>query len=178
MNRRTSASAPSSSASPLIATKSENTEELALIEQALLRIRCSQSRRALAREAPGPVEPAQLGVIDAVEQGPGEDGQPATVGLVAQRLGIDPSRASRTVAAAIDAGYVARAASELDGRSSILELTLAGREVADNVHAARRARYAELLNDWTPADRAEFAKLLHRFTSALDEAPIRRSGKK
>ena len=147
-----------------------DTAELALIEQALLRIRRSQGRRTLARAGDHQIEPAQLAVIDAVEQGPDQDGQPTTVGLVAQRLGIDPSRASRTVAATIDSGYVARTASQADGRSSVLELTLAGQAVAAAAHATRQTHYDHLMSDWSPAERAEFARLLDRFTGALSRA--------
>ncbi|WP_408907435.1 MarR family transcriptional regulator [Streptomyces albidoflavus] len=44
-----------------------------------------------------------------------------TVGFFADRLAVDPSRASRIVAEAVKSGFVRRVASQEDGRRSCLD---------------------------------------------------------
>ncbi len=157
----------------------------------MIRIRRRQSRRALGRSVSNsltePVDLQLVAVVDAVEEGAELSGNEVTVGDVADRLGIDPSRASRVVAAAIHAGYVRRIASQQDGRRICLELTPSGRMIVDNAHRTRQEFYAQLLVGWTTSERAEFARLLTRFTEAagrdfpieggaIDGADVSRAG--
>jgi len=143
---------------------------LAAIEAALVRIRRRQSRRVLGRAATeGRAEPVNLdhvAALDAVEEGQGRGGE-VTVGDVADRLGIDPSRTSRIVAGAIRAGYLERTASQRDGRRTCLTITAAGRDVIDHAHRSRRALVEQLLHGWSAHDRSELARLLTRFTDAI-----------
>jgi DNA-binding MarR family transcriptional regulator len=140
----------------------------------MVRIRRSQTRRTLGRLATRdlghPVDLAQLDAVFAVDEGPDQPGQEVTVGLVADRLGIDPSRASRLVATAIRAGQLRRVASQADGRRIHLELTDAGREITQAAHHSRQALYDRLMRDWSERDRQQFARLLTRFTDALTNA--------
>lgn len=101
-----------------------------------------------------------------------DDVADVTVGAVAERLGIDPSTASRLVGHAIDAGFVARRPSPRDARRANLQLTDAGRRLKTVADRFRRAYLAELLADWTDAERAEFARLLTRFTDAATRTPM------
>ncbi len=145
--------------------------ELAAIEQAMVRIRRGQTRRRLAevsarehgREA-GNV--ALFGVVDAIEEGPAGR---VSVGTVAHRLGIDPSRASRLVARAVEAGYVRRTGAQHDGRISALALTPAGQRYAEAVHRARQQHFDAAMAGWTATERREFAHLLSRFVAALPD---------
>src|SRR5687768_7203128 len=95
-------------------------EALAAVERAFVRLRRDMTRRNLGarmvRELGGDVDLSHLGVVDAVEEGPGAADGMVTVGMVGERLGIDPSRASRVVTSALQAGYVERVASQADGR--------------------------------------------------------------
>jgi len=147
---------------------------VAAIEWAMVRIRRSQTRRTLGRlttrDLGGPVDLAQLDAVFAVDEGPDLPGQEVTVGLVADRLGIHPSRASRLVAAAIRAGHLRRVASQADGRRIHLELTDAGCELAQAAHRSRQALYDRLMRDWSQRDRQQLARLLTRFTDALTNA--------
>ncbi len=144
---------------------------VAAIERALVRIRRSQARRTLGRQASGlPADAADLNVVsalDAVDEGPAAPRQEVTVGLVAERLAIDPSRASRIVAAAVQAGYLRRVASQADGRRIHLELTHAGQQLIDSVRQYRQEHFAKLLHDWTSHDRDELARLLAKLAETL-----------
>jgi DNA-binding MarR family transcriptional regulator len=135
-----------------------------LVERSMIRIRRNVARhqfgRILEREL-GP-EISHVGLVDALSEG----GEP-NVGTVAERLGVDPSRASRLVAAAVDAGHVRRVASQEDGRRIDLELTASGKALHERVRQLRQAWLAEAMADWTDAERAAFARLLDRFVNGL-----------
>jgi len=144
------------------------------IERALVLIRRSQTRRTLGREAfrrfGSAVRPSELAVVDAVEEGPNAGWQEVTVGDVARRLGVDASRASRLVAAAIRAGHVRRVASQEDARRTGLELTDRGRELASGAHAFRKHVFGEVMAGWSERERHQFARLLTRFVEGLGHA--------
>jgi DNA-binding MarR family transcriptional regulator len=145
---------------------------LAAVEQAMIRLRRSVNRRHLGRPAAEEVftqvgiqlSLSQLAVIDTVEEGPHGPGQDVTVGLVAERLALDPSRASRHVSGAIKAGLIQRVASQTDGRQLHLQLTPRGHRVAIAMHTARQRAFGEAMTDWSDHDRREFARLLTKFT--------------
>lgn len=149
---------------------------LLVIERALTRIRSRQGRRELLRTAQdtggSPVagmDTSFFSAVEVVEHGPDWDSQEMTVGLVAERLGIDPSRASRVVQAAIKAKYLRRVASQGDGRRICLELTELGQGMMNDVHDARQALYAKQMAGWADDERAQFAELLAKFTNSQDE---------
>ncbi len=109
-----------------------------------------------------------LHVVDVVDEGPDDPGQEMSVGLVAARLGVDASRGSRVVAEAVKSGYVRRVASQADGRRIHLELTDAGRRVVEATRRTRQDHFAKAMSDWTPVERAEFARLLSRFVHTYE----------
>ncbi|MGX2993209.1 MarR family winged helix-turn-helix transcriptional regulator [Streptomyces sp. JNUCC 64] len=150
---------------------------LSAVELALIQIRRRQSRRSLARPVvQGMAEPVALNtlnVIDAVDEGLGESGRDVTVGFVADRLAIDPSRASRIVADAVKDGFVRRVASQEDGRRSCLELTPAGRDAVAAAHRTRQSFYTSVLQDWGADEQRDFARLLTKFVRSLDSAAVR-----
>lgn len=132
----------------------------------MVAIRRSQTRRALARSGPtGGVDPAVFDVVDAVE-GLGDQ---ATVMAVAAALDVAQPRASKLVAAAVEAGWLRREADQGDGRRSLLVRTAQGVALSERVHAARRARFAAATAGWTAADLDLFAQLLTRFVAGLTE---------
>jgi DNA-binding MarR family transcriptional regulator len=145
----------------------ESDEALAAVERAFVRMRRDMTRRNLGarmvRELGGDVDLSHLGVVDAVEEAPGASGGVVTVGMVGERLGIDPSRASRVVTSALQAGYVERVASQTDGRRVGLRLTDAGRALAESAHRIRQRTFAEAMDGWTDDERRTFACLLTRF---------------
>ncbi|WP_329277726.1 MarR family winged helix-turn-helix transcriptional regulator [Streptomyces sp. NBC_01451] len=144
------------------------------VELAMIRIRRRQSRRSLARPAmEGMAEPLDLNtlsVIDAVDEGASESERDVTVGFVADRLAIDPSRASRIVADAVRSGFVRRVASQEDGRRSCLALTRSGREAVSAAHRTRQDFYSRAFKDWDPDEQKHFARLLTKFVDSLEDA--------
>ncbi|AVH22357.1 winged helix-turn-helix transcriptional regulator [Nocardia cyriacigeorgica] len=130
------------------------------VERAMVEIRRRQTRRTLA---PGG-EPAgqAFDVLDVV--GAATD---PTVSTVAEALAVDRPRASRLVAAAVDAGYIERIADQSDGRRSLLAVTPAGRAVLRSAHQRRIDAFDSAMHNWTDADRARFADLLTRFVAGM-----------
>lgn len=143
----------------------DEAEQIAAVERAMVAMRRSQSRRALAHIARQGrdlgVELGVFGVLDAVEEGA------ATVTEVAQAISVDQPRASRLAAQAVRAGLLVRKADQADGRRALLTLTARGRAVLDRVHRFRQDRAARAMADWAPAERAAFAELLPRFVAAF-----------
>ncbi|MGK8465992.1 MarR family winged helix-turn-helix transcriptional regulator [Nocardia cyriacigeorgica] len=90
-----------------------------------------------------------------------------TVSTVAEALAVDRPRASRLVAAAVDAGYLERIADQSDGRRSLLAVTPAGRAVLRSAQQRRIDAFDSAMHDWTDADRARFADLLTRFVAGM-----------
>ncbi|WP_019869959.1 MarR family winged helix-turn-helix transcriptional regulator [Salinispora oceanensis] len=160
---------------PATETVTDMDPVLVAVEHAMTRIRRRQARRTLGRSAVKDqphVDLQQIAVVDAVEVGPLPGQEGVTVGLVAERLDIDPSRASRVVAATIDSGYLRRVASQRDGRRICLELTELGVEAVQNAHRSRRAFYKRLFAGWSEQDQREFARLLTKFTASLTEGDV------
>jgi DNA-binding MarR family transcriptional regulator len=147
--------------------------------RALFRLGRLFGRLAAQPAGTGSGPPADLTralVAEAVAAGPPEAGGEVTVGVVAERLAIDPSTASRLVAEAIRAGYLARAASGADGRRVRLALTDAGRELVAAMHRYQRAVFDEVTADWSLEEREEFARHFVHFAASLSAALARRIG--
>jgi len=143
-------------------------DPLHLVERALTRIRRNVAKRVFGRILQHEIRDVDLsivGVVDALSEGD------ASVGAIGDKLGVDPSRASRLVAAAVDAGHVLRVASQQDGRRIDLTLTDRGAELVERVRSLRRAWAGAAMKHWTAAERKEFARLLDAFVDALPEPP-------
>lgn len=105
--------------------------------------------------------PQHVLVVDAVDALRRAGGE-ATIGQVAQQLGLDRSGASRMVAAAAEKGYLEQQRARSDARRSVVALTPAGHDLLDHSHQWQRAKFAELTADWSPSDRTTFARYLER----------------
>ena len=90
-------------------------------------------------------------------------GTETMVATVAERLNIDPSRASRVVSEMVELGYARRAVSQTDARRTIIELTDAGRTIVEAVRAYKFLIMGDFLNSWAPEDLAAFMPLLRKF---------------
>jgi DNA-binding MarR family transcriptional regulator len=138
--------------------------DVASVERAMVAIRRSQTRRALAQLAGAQTTGTE--VLDVVEEAE-ETGEPATVTSVAAALNVDQPRASKLVAAAVAAGLVRREADQADGRRSFLVRTPEGRRVAAEIHAFRQEAIGKAVAEWPDSERAEFARLLTKFVTSF-----------
>ena len=140
------------------------------IDRALVRIRRSQTKRTIGRlmerELGKCFSIAQSVVVDALDDLSAFAGEKPSVGMVAEYLGIDPSRASRLVADAIRGGYVKRVASQNDGRRTGLELTAAGGKLLMTASRFRKRIFSKAMAGWSDHERDEFARLLTKFTES------------
>jgi DNA-binding MarR family transcriptional regulator len=122
------------------------------------------------------IDLAQLDVLMAIEASVDEFGDAAKsetmVNSVAERLAIDPSRASRVVAEMVAAGYARRAVSQADARRTIVELTMAGQAVVDAVRAYKFLIMGDFLSRWDRKDLEAFAPLLRQFSQWPDHAEL------
>lgn len=100
--------------------------------------------------------------------GAGNDADEVTVGRVADRLGIDPSRASRLVSEMVADGYARRGASQADARRSILGLTRRGATVVQAVRAYKFIAMGDFFAGWSPDDLERLMTLLPRLGEWLD----------
>lgn len=95
--------------------------------------------------------------------------QEVTVGLLAEEMNIDPSRASRIASDLVERGYVARAVSQEDGRRSVLVTTEAAHRLIQSFMAAKWARTMKLFQAWSEEDILAFARLFARYTDGMRE---------
>lgn len=114
------------------------------------------------RGGPGLAQAARFRLLDALEAAP----QPPSVGQLADAIGVDQPRASRLVQAAVEAGHARREVDPSDARRSAIVLTAAGRRVLAGARDTRRGAVETALAGFTPAEAAEFARLLSRFVAA------------
>lgn len=113
------------------------------------------------------IDLAQLDVLFAIEAPTQEFGEAAggetMVASVAERLGIDPSRASRLVAEMVELGHARRAVSQADARRAIIELTTSGQAIVAAVRAYKFLIMGDFLGDWSAEDLDRFVPLLRKF---------------
>lgn len=118
------------------------------------------------------IDLAHLDVLTAIEAPAPEFGAETEgetmVATVAERLNIDPSRASRLVSEMVEAGFARRAVSQADARRTIIELTGRGRAVVDAVRAYKYLVMGDFLGGWKAEELAAFVPMLKRFGMWMD----------
>ena len=128
----------------------------------------------LMRELNSGLEATQFHALTAITRiqcGIGRDAATeATVGLLAEELNVDPSRASRIVADLVDRGYLERAASQQDGRRSILTLTQAAVKLFEAFRMRKWQKTMSVFKDWPEADILSFARLFARYSDDMRTA--------
>lgn len=88
---------------------------------------------------------------------------------LSEQLHIDAPAVTRKAQQLERAGFVARSPDKDDGRATRLVLTASGRRIINKIHAARRTWLNTLLEDWPSEEQEELARLLHRFSRAVDQ---------
>ncbi|GLH95712.1 MarR family winged helix-turn-helix transcriptional regulator [Phytohabitans aurantiacus] len=136
----------------------------------------SRLRRSVLLDVENPVPAKDLTrtlVLNIVEDG--TDGE-VTVGVVAERLAVDPSVASRMVTDCISAGYLARAASQRDGRRTVLRLSPEGVATLERFRQHQRTAFEYITREWPEQERLEFARLLLKYVAAIGALRTVRDG--
>jgi DNA-binding MarR family transcriptional regulator len=82
-------------------------------------------------------------------------------------FGMDKSAVSRQIAALREQGLVDSVPDPADRRASLLVASPTAMAGFDALRAEWRAEYERALEGWAEADRADFARLLRRFTDAI-----------
>jgi DNA-binding MarR family transcriptional regulator len=149
---------------------SDAASAVATIDAVMSRIRRSMMKREFGKviidRLNAPLEVAHMDVIG-ILGGMHEDSAAAdeiTVGFVAEKLAIDPSRASRLVAEVVDRGFAKRVASQADARRICLALTPKGRAFVEKFRETKWRVFASALGEWDEKDLVTFARLLERFS--------------
>jgi DNA-binding MarR family transcriptional regulator len=94
-------------------------------------------------------------------------GGPARLSALAEDQMLDLSTVSRQIAVLESAGYVSRTPDPADRRASVIAATEVGAEVFRRNRVVWLAAIRDLFSDWTPAERAEFARLLGRLNESI-----------
>ncbi|ESY43812.1 MarR family transcriptional regulator [Mesorhizobium sp. LNJC384A00] len=158
-------------------------EAVAAIDAVMSKVRRSIQRRNFGRMILARVDPSlemsHLDAIGAIANNPVfSDNQQdeVTVGVIAERLEIDPSRASRISADLVERGYACRVASQRDARRICLKLTAKGERLVAAVRQTKWRIFAGSLAQWDEQDLVTFATLLERFAGwTMDETGMKRS---
>ena len=94
---------------------------------------------------------------------------PSRQAPLAESLGLDASTVSRHVRTLVDEGLVDAMRDPRDGRATVLTLTDRGRESLIQRVRVNRAALQAATSDFTPQERAELVRLLHKLAAALGE---------
>jgi DNA-binding MarR family transcriptional regulator len=108
-----------------------------------------------------------LSSIMRIWAGYGRPAGEATVGLLAEEMALDPSRASRIAADLVDRGLLLRAVSQEDGRRSVLVPTDAARALLEGFMTAKWRHTMRIFATWDEADIVTFARLFARYTEGM-----------
>ena len=142
------------------------------IDATMQKIRRSFAKREfvaeILKEMDGDIDLLQLDVMGAVSHwhpaSPEDATREVTVGTIAERLGIDPSRASRLVSEVVDKGYIRRAASQADSRRIVLEATEKGWAFGEEFRRRKGEMLSRALKTWTDEELVTFSRLIDRYS--------------
>lgn len=147
--------------------------EIDAVAEALSRLRGARRAGAVA-DRPGPPMPhaghsggrmaglARLRMLEALAAA----SHPLSVSEIGAAIGVDQPRASRLIQQAVDFELARREADPADARRTRVALTEAGARFARDARDERRAAVGTALAGFSPAERADLARLLTRFTEA------------
>lgn len=152
-------------------------EAIASVERSMFVMRKRLAKRellsAVLKTFPVPLDPAELDTLAVIAQhdaSAGSERGEVTVGLIAERLGLDPSRASRLVAEVVERGLARRVASQADARRICLELSESGIAFSEEFRKRKHAYFVDAFSHWSEADVVAFAHLFEKFSNWGTEA--------
>jgi DNA-binding MarR family transcriptional regulator len=86
---------------------------------------------------------------------------------VAKMLGVEAPSVTRKVQQLEKAGFIVRHPDEHDRRASVVKVSTAGRQALRRLKQAKRESLAEILQTWSPRDRATMAILFQRLAREM-----------
>lgn len=92
---------------------------------------------------------------------------PSRQTALAEALGLDASTVSRHVRALADGGLVEASRDPDDGRATLLSITDPGLRFLTDRLRAHRERLGAATSDFSPSERTELVRLLHKLAAAL-----------
>lgn len=92
-----------------------------------------------------------------------------TIGLVADEMCVDPSRASRIVADLVARDLLERGVAKEDARKSILRLTPKGIETMHRFRDTKWTMLAQVFDGWTEAEIEAFSTLFRRYALSIGD---------
>ncbi|MEU8824350.1 MarR family transcriptional regulator [Streptomyces sp. NPDC048636] len=98
-----------------------------------------------------------------------ENRGPLSLSRLAEELGVQPSTAMRMIDRLAAAGVVARGASDVDRRASVISLTDAGRRTVEEVTERRKGELTGIVEAMPPGQRRGLIEALRAFTEAGGE---------
>lgn len=119
---------------------------------------------AVQRQRSYPLERAHYLLIRLIER---EGAQ--TIGAAARHLLLDDSTITRQIAAMVRDGLISRAANPNDARSTLLQVTDAGRARAEEMRQQRLRRLERLFGEWSASERAEGARVIMRLNRSISD---------
>lgn len=149
----------------------DEADPIGKIGEAMARMRIMVGRRyigrlAIARAGAG-MELSHLDVLGLVNRL--SKTQEVTIGMVAEQMRLDHSRASRVVTELVKRGALRREASQQDARRTIVALTDQGAGMLRQLEEVKREVLGQVLADWPQEDVDNFARLFARFTRQMGE---------
>lgn len=120
-----------------------------------------------------PLDPASFQGLTAVARiatGLGRQApEDPTIGLVAEEMCVDPSRASRIVADLVARDLLERGVAQEDARKSVLRLTPKGIETMRRFRDTKWAMLAQVFDGWTEAEIDSFSILFRRYAQSIGD---------
>ena len=111
-----------------------------------------------------------LTAILRIRAGVGRPAGEATIGLVAEELAVDPSRASRLVSDLVAKGLIRREAAQDDGRKSVLTPTDEGMRILKIFKQEKWNLLARVFKDWKAEDIAAYARSVRAYSEGMQAA--------
>ncbi|WP_378833067.1 MarR family winged helix-turn-helix transcriptional regulator [Nocardioides sp. YIM B13467] len=119
-------------------------------------------RKGLVRRLPPELSAGSAGVLTMLRR----HGD-MTMSELTELLAVDISVTSRHVACVADQGWIERSPNPADGRSRILRLTDAGRDLLDNASHQLTDLIADRLSGWDESDVHELVRLVTKLRDSL-----------
>jgi DNA-binding MarR family transcriptional regulator len=98
-----------------------------------------------------------------------DDQGPMRVSNLAEACGVDTSTMSRLVERLLANGLIERAVAAADHRAVVVQVSAKGKRLLRRLKAVRREALNELLASWQRDEQQQFARLLSRFVSSLEQ---------